>query len=126
MRKAGRRGEGSAAAPKVDIAAARAFAVERLVGAEVAEKFGNASFTSDGKVFAFTRPEGLVLKLPPDVLLQVVAERDAVPLVMGKRVMREWVVLPLEHVEAYRDEVELLQAAMKFVARELQRARRKR
>ena len=44
--------------------AARTFAANRLDGAQVAEKFGNASFSVGGKVFAFTRPEGLVLKLP--------------------------------------------------------------
>jgi hypothetical protein len=120
-RPAKRRAGGSAAAAagrgvaKVDVAAARTFAANRLDGAQVAEKFGNASFSVGGKVFAFTRPEGLVLKLPPDVLARVVAEREAGPLVMGKRVMREWVLLRLDGPEKYCGELELMQVAMKFV-----------
>jgi hypothetical protein len=112
-----RRGKGSAASPKVDVDVARLFAMERLGGAEVTQKFGNASFSISGKVFAFTRPDGLVLKLPADILAQVLAEREAGDLVMGKRVMREWVLLRMKDAEGYRDELDLLRAAMDFVGR---------
>jgi len=100
---------------KVDLVAARAFAARTLPGAEVAEKFGNASFSIGGKVFAFTRPDGLVLKLPSDAITKTLATREAQALVMGKRTMREWVHLHLPTVNAYRDELPLLRAAMKFV-----------
>lgn len=103
-------------APKVNLAEARAFAAEHLGGAEVVEKFGNASFSVGGKVFAFTRPDGLVLKLAPDTLAQVLLEREASHLVMGKRVMREWVLLRLDSPERYSAEVALMRAAMTFVA----------
>lgn len=100
----------------VDIAAARKFASTSLKGAQVAEKFGNASFSVGGKVFAFTRPEGLVLKLPAAEITRVLAERDAELLVMGKRVMREWILLRLSGPDEYRKELQLLQTAMKFVS----------
>jgi hypothetical protein len=99
----------------VDIAAARKFASTSLKGAQVAEKFGNASFSVGGKVFAFTRPEGLVLKLPAPDITRVLADREAEPLVMGKRVMREWILLRLSAPDEYRKELPLLRAAMKFV-----------
>jgi hypothetical protein len=109
------RQQGAGLPAKVDVAAARAFAAEGLEGAQVAEKFGNASFSVGGKVFAFTRPEGLVLKLPPDAMARVIAEREAGPLVMGTRAMREWVLLRLEGPEGYRGELDLMRVAMEFV-----------
>ncbi len=109
-------GSAAAAAVRVDVAGARAFAGRVLKGVEVQEKFGNASFSVGGKVFAFTRPEGLVLKLPAEVLARVIAEREAAPLVMGKRVMKEWVLLRLhDGAEGYRGELELMRVAMGFV-----------
>ncbi len=103
-------------ASRIDIEAARSFAAAKLGGAEVAQKFGNASFSIGGKVFAFTRPNGLVLKLPAEVLRDVIGKREAAPLVMGKRVMREWVLLHLDGPEQYREELELLRIAMAFVS----------
>ena len=106
---------GSAAAVRVDVAGAREFAAHALKGAEVREKFGGASFFVGENVFAFTRPRGLVLKLPAEMVVKVVAEREATALTMGKRVMKEWVVLELGDVEGYRGEVALMREAMKFV-----------
>jgi hypothetical protein len=110
-----RRDAKSAAAPRVDLTSARAFTAAHLRGAEVVEKFANASFSIAGKVFAFTRPDGLVLKLPTAQIDTVLAKRDAALLVMGKRTMREWVHLRLAGPEDYRGELSLLVAAMGFV-----------
>jgi TfoX/Sxy family transcriptional regulator of competence genes len=111
-----RRTTKSSASPRTfDLAAARQFAAAKLPGAEVNGKFGGASFFVDGKVFAFTRPKGLVLKLPQDVLAKVLATREAQYLTMGKRVMREWVLLAQESPERYVDELPLLRSAMDFV-----------
>ena len=106
----------SAPHPKIDLAAARAFAARHLPGVAVAEKFGNASFSVAGKVFAFTRPDGLVLKLPPESLARLYATREAAPLVMGKRTMREWAHLHLPSGEEYREELPLLRESMIFVS----------
>ena len=102
----------------IDLASAQAFAALKLPGAEVSSKFGNASFSIGGKVFAFTRPDGLVLKLDADELLRVMKRRHASPLTMGRRTMREWVHLHLPHADAYRDELPLLRSAMQY-AREV-------
>lgn len=101
--------------PAIDLAAAREFVTAHLPGAEVNGKFGGASFFIGGKVFGFSRPRGLVLKLPEEVIAQLVSSREAQHLVMGKRVMREWVLLSLPSRESYVDEVPLLKSAMAFV-----------
>jgi hypothetical protein len=119
-----RRGKRPAAKlPAIDLAAAREFVAARLPGAEVNGKFGGASFFAGGKVFAFSRPKGLVLKLPAETIADLVATREAQNLVMGKRVMREWAVLPLASREGYAGEVPLLKSAMAFV-RSLEDAKR--
>ena len=110
-----RRAAKSAASPALDLGTPRTFAASHLRSAAVAEKFGNASFSIGGKVFAFTRPDGLVLKLPPEALAKLLATREAQLLIMGKRVMREWALLSLPARETYTMEVPLLQAAMEFV-----------
>jgi hypothetical protein len=101
--------------PAIDLIAAREFAAAHLPGAEVNSKFGGASFLVHGKVFAFTRPKGLVLKLPPIALTEFLATRGATHLIMGKRVMREWALLPLASRERYVDELPLLKSAMAYV-----------
>jgi hypothetical protein len=111
-----RRGKKPAAEPPaIDLVAAREFAAAHLPGAEVNGKFGGASFFTGGKVFAFSRPKGLVLKLPAEAIATLIATREAQHLVMGKRVMREWALLPLAAREGYAGEVPLLKAAMAFV-----------
>ena len=101
--------------PPIDLAAAQAFAALHLPGALVNGKFGGASFFIAGKVFAFTRPNGLVLKLPPDAIAKLLATRDAKHLTIGKRVMRELALLTLPTRENYTDELPLLKKALAFV-----------
>jgi len=111
-----RRGKKPAAKlPAIDLAAAREFVGARLPGAEVNGKFGGVSFFAGGKVFAFSRPKGLVLKLPAETIADLVATREAQNLVMGKRVMREWAVLPLDSTEDYMNELPSLKSAIAFV-----------
>jgi hypothetical protein len=106
----------SPASPRViDLTGAREFVAVRLPGAEVNAKFGGVSFFVDGKVFAFSRPKGLVMKLPPDAMAEVLETREAAHLTMGKRVMREWALLRLESRKTYVDEVPLLKQAMAYV-----------
>lgn len=66
----------------------------------------------DGKSFAYLSEAGLVLKLPEPVAAGLVDEMRATSLEVGKRVMREWVVIPA----ADRDHWEsLMSDAMDFV-----------
>lgn len=65
-------------------------------GTAVSWKFHNASFDVGGKVFAFTRPSGMAMKLPEARIDGLVEKNKAVHLVMGKRTMREWAVVPAD------------------------------
>lgn len=84
-------------------------------GVSVQSKFGNASFQAGKKVFAFTRPEGVAMKLPEERIRSVIEHRDAEFLVMGTRTMREWMLLRLEGRITAPD-LELLRESKKFVA----------
>jgi hypothetical protein len=68
-----------------------------------------------GKVFGFTRgDEAVVLKLPAARVMQLMEERGAKQLRMGKRVMKEWVVV--ERGEpGWRGELKLVREAVEFV-----------
>lgn len=80
-------------------------------------KFGNASFQTGAKVFAFTRPEGVAMKLPESRIRALIEERKAEFLVMGKRTMREWMLLRLpETGKLSSEDLKLLREAKDFVA----------
>jgi hypothetical protein len=69
----------------------------------------------DNKIFAFTRSdESAALKLPEARIAELVAGNAEIgPLTMGKRTMREWVVIP-EIAAPYN--LKLLKEAMAYVA----------
>jgi hypothetical protein len=69
----------------------------------------------EAKVFAFQAQDGLVLKLPAARVQELVRKREARAVVMGKRAMKEWVVVGLPR--GLRAEIELLREAMAFVVR---------
>lgn len=80
-------------------------------------KFGNASFQTGAKVFAFTRPEGIAMKLPESRIRALVEKRHAEFLVMGKRTMREWMLLRVPETGRFSDQgFKLLREAKEFVA----------
>lgn len=106
-------GEGAlAAAARQALERRAAKLLERLPGGEVTWKFHNASFSVGGKVFGFTRGTQVVCKLPRVRVEEIVAEGMGEALVMGKRTMKEWVVVePTDDAE----ELVLLREAMEFV-----------
>lgn len=114
-KKAAKRRAARSAALPFDLEAARRFVLAKLPGGTVNGKFGGASFYVGGKVFAFTRPKGLVMKLPAETIATLIATREAQHLTMGKRTMREWVLLPLATTGDFAAELPLLRKAMKFV-----------
>ncbi|MHB1794857.1 MAG: hypothetical protein ACYCPO_07800 [Acidobacteriaceae bacterium] len=83
----------------------------------VQSKFHNLSFLVEGKVFAFTRRDAVVLKLPEEKIQKLVEQRRGASfLVMGKRTMREWVVLSHDEMNHNPNEsLNLFQQAMTFV-----------
>lgn len=84
-------------------------------GVMVQSKAGGASFLIGKKVFAFTRSEGIALKLPEARIRLLLQERDATFLVMGKRTMREWLSLRLGQ-NVGNEDLARLREAMEFVA----------
>jgi len=97
--------------PRSELAA---MLVKKVPGAELSWKFGNASLVIDDKVFAFPskNSNGLILKLPAHDIAALVETGTARSLVMGKRTMREWVVVEDPLAAAT---VKLLRAAMAYV-----------
>jgi hypothetical protein len=87
-----------------------------LPQATVQRKMNGVSCMTGGKVFAFTRPEGLAIKLPEARVAALIESRDAAFLVMGKRAMREWVVLRYSTPAEFMQDRKLFEEAMKFVA----------
>src|SRR5262249_11640863 len=65
-----------------------------LPKAVVVRNPSGAMYQAGTKIFAFTRPDGIAMKLPEDRVAAVVDRReDASFLVMGTKTMREWLML---------------------------------
>jgi hypothetical protein len=75
-----------------------------------------ANFMIGGKkkIFAFTRKDGVALKLPAERVEALAATRGAAALVMGKKTMKEWVVVRYESAAALRKDGKLLSEAIAF------------
>jgi len=86
----------------------------RISGSTVGIDFGHGCLMIDNKIFAFTRSdESAALKLPEDRIAGLVSDGEIRHLTMGKRTMREWVVIP--NIAAPGN-LKLLHEAMAFVA----------
>lgn len=90
--------------------------VASIPGIVINLKLNSASVTIKEKVFAFTKGDGVVLKLPPRTVKRLVEGRAASMLVMGKRTMKEWVVIRLKNPADAKKHLELLREAMAFVS----------
>jgi hypothetical protein len=93
--------------------------LRELPGVTVRSRPGHASFHVSKKVFAFTRPEGVAMKLPKEKIAELAGNRNVSMLVMGKRVMKEWVVVAHKNPGAYKKDLELFKISASFVASEL-------
>ena len=79
----------------------------------------HATFLAGKKVFAFTRGggrRGVVLKLPQDRIAELLQREEVSPLTMGKRTMKEWVLLDHDRPASYKKDVGLFKEAMAFVS----------
>ncbi len=67
----------------------------KISGSTAGLQSGHGCLMIDDRIFAFTRPdESAALKLPEARIAELVADDEICHLVMGKRTMREWVVVP--------------------------------
>src|SRR3974390_79604 len=82
----------------------------------VVRKPSGAMFQTGTKIFAFTRPEGVAIKLPEERIAQLVESRDASFLVMGTKTMREWVLVRYSRPGEFMGDRKLFEEAMTFVA----------
>ena len=67
----------------------------RISGSTAGLDRGHGCLMIDNRIFAFTRPdESAALKLPEARIAELIANGEIRHLIMGKRTMREWVVIP--------------------------------
>jgi len=90
--------------------------LSELASVETLQKLGHVSFLIKGKVFAFTRPQGVVLKLPTNRVADLVKSSPATVLVMGKRKMKEWVVMEYADSKKVNRDLPLFKEALLFVS----------
>ena len=87
-----------------------------LPKAVVVRKPSGAMYQAGTKIFAFTRPDGMAMKLPEERVAALVDTReDASFLVMGTKTMREWLMLRYTSPRDYRKDGKLFAEAMNFV-----------
>jgi hypothetical protein len=90
--------------------------VGETAGVKVKARGSRANYTvgEKEKIFAFTQKKGVVLKLPSERVRGLVESRGASALVMGKKTMKEWVVMPYADAAELRKDLKLVKEAMKF------------
>lgn len=99
-----------------DIGSVLVSSLAKIPGVVVKRKLASANFTVKKKVFAFSQGDGVVLKLPPETVKRLVEAGTASMLVMGKRTMKEWIVIRLENPSDAKKQLRLFEEAMAFVA----------
>ncbi len=82
----------------------------------VEQKANHLSFLVGEKIFAYTHGDGVVIKLPAKTIEGLVDKKYAAPLVMGKKVMKEWLVVEHDDPQAYKQDLELFKEAIGFVS----------
>ena len=85
-----------------------------LPGVEIKKHFGHTSFLAGEKVFAFTRKEGVALKLSQEKIKSLARNKNVAPLVMGKKIMKEWIVLTHKNPEELANDLELFQESVRW------------
>ena len=79
----------------------------------------HATYFIGRKIFAFTRSGGgggVALKLPADRIAELLVRDHITILKMGKRTMKEWVLLDHAKPTDYTDDLDLFKESIAFVA----------
>ena len=91
--------------------------VAAFPGVTVKNKGKVTNFSVGGKLFGFTNASGdLILKLPADMVERVVDRGVGIRLVMGTRVMKEWIVIHSKPAVLEPEIIHLLNEAKDFVS----------
>jgi hypothetical protein len=78
--------------------------------------FGYPAYYVYGKLFACVYGEGVGIKVPEDVAIQLLSRENVVPFQpMGKPKMREWVQINRSLSEDYKHDQDLFQCSVQFV-----------
>lgn len=104
--------------PDPELVAAMSKLLGGLPGVTEKRTSVHVTFYTGKKVFAFTRStgDGVVLKLPKERIDALLEREDVRLLTMGKRTMKEWIVVIHPQMSGYRKDLPLFKAAMGFVA----------
>jgi predicted DNA-binding protein (MmcQ/YjbR family) len=105
--------------PDPELVAAISALLSPLAGVSEKKTATHATFLVGKKIFAFTRSgggRGMALKLPAARVTELCQRSDISPLVMGKRTMKEWILLDHTRLADYKKDVGLFKEAMTFAA----------
>lgn len=89
--------------------------LEQMPQVRTGKHLNHTNFVIGNKVFAFLKKDSLVIKLPKETGQKLIAQHYAEPLVMGKRVMKEWIVIKHTDPQDYHKDLALFKEAMAFV-----------
>jgi len=101
---------------KNDLSTVLVTMLEELPDVVVGRKSSFTNFTVRRKVFAFTKDDGVVLKLPPETVTTLLTRKTATLLVMGKRTMKEWVVIRYKLPADAKKHLSLFKEARDYVS----------
>ncbi len=99
-----------------DLATVLSSMLEAMPQVQVGTHLHHTNFLVGNKVFAFIQGGGVAIKLPKEKIQELVDANYALPLVMGKRTMKEWVVIKHQDPAAFQQDAALFKAALAFVA----------
>jgi hypothetical protein len=90
--------------------------LEDIPQVHTGKHLNHTNFLVGNKVFVFIQGESVVLKLPKERAKELLDKKQASQLVMGKRAMKEWVVITHQHPEEYQQDEKLFKEAIAFVS----------
>ena len=85
-------------------------------GATIGQHLNHINLLVGKKVFGFIRKDGLVLKLPQETIKKILNGSTIIRLVMGKKEMKEWVIIAHQNPEEYKKDLSLLKESAAFVS----------
>jgi len=89
----------------------------QIPGVRAGKMFGYPAYFVGRKLFACVYEDGVGIRVPEELALQLLSRPDVTPFrPMGKPKMRNWVQIAHGRSEDYRDDAEVLHAAVRFVA----------